>query len=403
MKIHSKRIVLPQQSINGTIEFDDTGKIISLNEGENQADIDYGSCTIIPGIIDTHNHGAGGYRFDQADKEGMEACLAVEAALGVTGIFPTTTNYDTYDLLVDLGRQKNRGSRVLGIHSEGPWGSRVGEKGINLGYPEPSLEEARIYLEKGQGFLKLFDIAPEVKDALEVIDYLRANGVTVSMFHTNANYLEACTGIRHGVSVATHLFNVMTGLHHRDVGTAGAALLNDEVWCELICDGLHVSLEMVELALRMKDHSKIMMISDNVAFAGAPIGFYDGTAMGSSPDSDRALIEVTREGYCLSKTGRLSGSSLPVMFGIRNLVKKLGMPLEEVVRMSSYNQSIKYDLPSKGELKCGKDFDAVVIDDDFNVLATWVEGRKVYDSAIDSVDINPQFLKDYYLGKDKPE
>ena len=333
----------------------------------------------------------------------MEACLKTQASLGVTGIFPTTTNYETYNYLVELGRENNDGSRVLGIHSEGPWGSRVGEKGINLGYPKPSLSEAKKYLEKGQGFLKLFDIAPEVEGALEVIDYLRENGVTVSMFHTNANYKQACTGIEHGVSVATHLFNVMTGLHHRDVGTAGAALLNDDVWCELICDGLHVSLEMVRLALRMKDHDKIMMISDNVAFAGAPIGFYDGTAMGSSADSDRALIEVTEEGYCLSKTGRLSGSSLPVIFGVRNLVKKLGMPLEEVVRMSSYNQSVKYGLASKGELLCGKDFDAVVIDDDFNVISTWVEGRKVFDSATDSVSINPQFLKDYYLGEKKPE
>ena len=290
MLIHSDRIVLPGRSIAGTIEFDDSGKIISINEGSKEADIDYGSNTIIPGIIDTHNHGAAGYRFDQADKKGMEACLKAQAARGVTGIFPTTTNYDTYSYLVELGKENNDGNRVLGIHSEGPWGSRVGEKGINLGYPKPSLAEAKIYLEKGQGFLKLFDIAPEVEEALEVIDFLTENGVTVSMFHTNANYKEACTGVDHGVSVATHLFNVMTGLHHRDVGTAGAALLKDEVWCELICDGLHVALEMVELAMRMKDHDKVMMISDNVAFAGAPIGFYDGTAMGSSADSDRALI-----------------------------------------------------------------------------------------------------------------
>ena len=91
------------------------------------------------------------------------------------------------------------------------------------------------------------------------------------------------------------------------------------------------------------------------------------------------------------------------MTGIRNLVNVLGMSLEEVVRMSSYNQSVKYGLATKGELVCGKDFDAVVIDDDFNVLATWVEGRKVFDQKTDTIPINPQFLNDYYLGESKPE
>ena len=398
MKIRAQRIVLPGKVISGTVEVNEEGKIVNIHEHSFQADIDYGDLTIIPGIIDTHNHGAAGYRFDTADIDGMRECLKGEAALGVTGILPTTANYNSYPDLVALMKEDNDGARVLGIHSEGPWGSRVGEKGVNLGYPEVNMEEAQKYLDMADGHLVLFDIAPEIPGALDAIDFFVRNGVTVSNYHTNATYEQANLGIDHGVTVATHLFNVMTGLHHRDVGTAGASLLRDEVWCELICDGLHVCLPMVELALRMKDHSKVMMVSDNVAYAGAPVGKYDGVKMGNSPDSDRAVIEKTPEGYVLSKTGRLSGSSLPVLFGIRNLVKKLHMPLEEVVRMSSYNQSVKYGFKDKGELAAGKDFDAVVIDDDFNVVATWVEGRNVFDSAKEEIPFNPEFMEKYYLG-----
>ncbi len=397
MKIHSEKIVVPGRVIPGVIAFDDSGRITGILENETEADIDYGELMIIPGIIDTHNHGAVGYRFDLANKDEMRECLKGEAALGVTGILPTTCNYRTYPDLVELMQEDNDGARVLGIHSEGPWGARVGEKGVNLGYPEVDMELAQVFLDKAQGRLVLIDIAPEVPGALEAIDFFVSKGITVGNYHTNATYEQANAGIDHGITVATHLFNVMTGLHHRDVGTAGADILRDEVWCELICDGLHVCLPMVQLALRMKDNDKIMMVSDNVAYAGAPTGRYNGVKMGNSEDSDRAVITVTEEGYCLSKTGRLSGSSKPVLFGIKNLVTKLNMPVEKVVRMSSYNQSVKYGFTNKGELAEGKDFDAVVIDEDFNVKATWVEGRKVFDSEKERIPFNPVFLEKYYL------
>lgn len=398
MIIYSDRIVLPGRIISGTVTVSSDGKISEIREGTPEScDISAGGHTVIPGIIDTHNHGAGGYRFDSADPDEVRNCLKVQAAFGVTGIFPTTVNYRSYHDLVEIMTEDNDGAAILGIHSEGPWGSRVGEKGINLGYPRPTLEEARKRYEAGEGKLVLFDIAPEVPGALEVIDYMVSKGVTVGNYHTNADFEEANTGIDHGITVATHLFNVMTGLHHRDVGTAGADILRDEVWCELICDGLHVSLPMVQLALRMKNHDQIMMVSDNGAFAGLPPGKYDGASMGSAGGSDRRTILVTDEGYCLSETGRLTGSGKPVIFGLKNLVQKLHMPLEEAVRMSSYNQSVKYGLKGKGELKEGNDFDAVIIDDDFNVLQTFVRGRCVFDSAKDKIPYSQEFIRKYRL------
>jgi len=392
MIIFSQRVVTSEGTKPAYLEVEN-GKIIAIHEADAnlKADVDYGKMRIIPGIVDTHNHGGVGYRFDDANEEGLRNCLKGQAAFGVTGILPTTANPDQYPTLAKIARDDNEGARVLGIHSEGPWGSRVGEKGINTGYPSVDLNYAKHMVEQGEGWLKLFDIAPEVPGALDAIEYMVSEGVTVAAYHTNANFEEANRGIDHGITVATHLLNVMTGLHHRDVGTAGACILRDEVDCELICDGLHVCLPMVQLVMKMKDHDRIMMVSDNGAYLGAPIGNYRGGK--KNENSDRAVLTVTEEGFVLSQTGRLTGSGKPVIYGIYNLVEKLGMDLEEVVKMSSLNPARKYGYKNKGEIAVGQDFDIAVIDDEYNVVATYVEGRKVWDAKTETLPFNPAFIE----------
>ena len=397
MIIYSKNVVFYETIKPAFLEIE-SGKIKRVIDGNQniQPDIDYGENYIIPGIIDTHNHGGAGYRFDYADKKGLLDCLKTQACFGVTGIFPTTCNEQQYPLLYEISKENNDGAKVLGIHSEGPWGSRVGEKGINKGYPSVDLKLADKMIEKGNGLLKLVDVAPEIEHGLDAIDYFVSRGVTVGQYHTSATYEESLKGIEHGTTVATHLFNVMTGLHHRDVGVAGASILSDKVDCELICDGLHVSLPMIALAMKMKSHERIMMVSDNTAFLGAPKGKYKGQT--KDIGTDREELTVTEEGFVLSKTGRLSGSSKPVLFGMKNLVQKLNMDLVDVCRMSSFNPARKYGLTSKGEIHEGKDADFVVIDADFNPLYTYVEGRKVFDYSTDKIPFNKQYLKENYLG-----
>ncbi len=390
----SKRIYTEDGLVDGFIGVDN-GKVVSLIVGElDEPYEDFGNYRIIPGIIDTHNHGAVGYSFGNSTTEQeIETCLLGEASFGVTGIFPTVNQAEQFSLLVDVAEKEVTGAKILGIHSEGPWGSRVGEKGDpkNTYYKPVDLNYAKKMVEEGRGWLKLVAIAPEVDNALDAIGYFKSVGVTTSAYHTNANYEQANIGIDNGISVATHLGNVMTGLHHRDVGTMGACILRDEVTCELICDGLHVSLPMVKLVLKMKDHDKIMMISDNVGFAGAPVGHYQGTK--DNANNDRKTIYVTEDGFVVSESGRLSGSSKPVMYGIKNLVEVLGMNLDDVVKMSSYNAAKKYDLKQRGSIALANYADFVVIDDNYDVLATFVEGRKVYDRANTKIEINPEFLK----------
>ncbi len=394
MIIKSKRIYLEKGCFSGYLEIEGKRIVHIYPESENlKADIDYGNQRIIPGIFDTHNHGGFGYGCfgDDLTEEKLQILLKDYASCGVVNVMPTTSGLKNIDIIASVAKKDYAGSKIIGIHSEGPWGARVGEKGVNTGYPKVDLNVGKEMIEAGKGLLKLVDVAPEVEHGLEAIEFFAKQGITVGMYHTNANYKEACAGIAAGATVATHLGNVMTGLHHRDVGTLGACLLSDSVDCEMICDGLHISLEMIQIYLRAKNHDQLMMVSDNVNFAGLPVGRYKGHG---GANSDRAFINVTEDGFVLSDSGRLSGSSKPVIYGIKNLVEKLNIPMEECCKFFCYNPIRKYSDPTvKGSLKENKDADFVVIDDDYNVLATYSEGRKIFDRETDTVIYNQDFIE----------
>lgn len=400
MIIKSTRIYMEDGLKSGYLEIEGSKiKNFYPEDADVTADLDVGNNRIIPGIFDTHNHGGFGYGFlhQKTEKEDVLNYLKGEASYGVVNIMPTTDIADSMAVIADVADTEYDGSKVLGIHSEGPWGARVGEKGVNTGYPAVDLEYGQKMIDSARGYLKLVDVAPEINDGLKAIEFFKNNGINVGMYHTNANYKQACAGIKAGASVATHLGNVMTGLHHRDVGTLGACLLSDEVDCEMICDGLHISLEMIQIYLRAKDHDKLMMVSDNVNYAGLPVGRYKGFG---KANSDRAFINVTEDGFVLSDTGRLSGSSKPVIYGIKNLVEKIGVPMEECCKFFSYNPIRKYSDPTvKGSLKPGKDADFVVIDDDYNAMYTYSEGRKIWDINTDKVTINQKYLDEYLISQ----
>ena len=396
MIIRSTRIYMEDGCKSGYLEIE--GGVIKRYHPDGSsmtADVDYGDSRVIPGIFDTHNHGGFGVRLSDACTEAdIKLYLKGSAANGVTALFPTTTELGAMKLICGMADQVQDGAKIMGIHSEGPWGARVGEKGINTGYPNVDLAHAQEMLDACDGKLMLVGIAPEVDGADKAIEFFLSHQVTMAMYHTNANYKEANIAIDRGITVATHLGNVMTGLHHRDVGVMGASILRDEVYCELICDGLHICLPMVEIILRLKNHDQIMMVSDSGAYAGLPAGAYRNP--GQDGTSDRNTLHITEEGYVLSDTGRLTGSSKPVMFGIKNLVEKLGLPLEEAVRFSSYNPCKKYGFADKkGSLRAGKDADFVVISDGYDALYTYSEGRLIYDHIADTHIINHKFVETY--------
>jgi N-acetylglucosamine-6-phosphate deacetylase len=185
----------------------------------------------------------------------------------------------------------------------------------------------------------------------------------------------------------------MTDMHHRDVGGLGAALLNENVTCEVICDGMHVCNEMLKIYFRVKSPEQFMMVSDCTPFSGAPAGRYAGFGPGGV-----AEINVTAEGFVLSDTGRLCGSSQPVLYDIGNLVRNVGVPLETCLKMACLNPAKQYGFADrKGSLAVGKDADFVVISDDDQALETWSAGRKVYDRAKEGKIYNEAYIKETAL------
>ncbi|MFV0479072.1 MAG: N-acetylglucosamine-6-phosphate deacetylase [Anaerorhabdus sp.] len=388
MIVRSRYIFTSTGVVDGYLCIED-GKIVSIqSDYEGIVDIDCGDKRVIPGIIDTHNHGTMGYGLFSETKDHKREFLGYLKGLasqGVTACLPTA-DIDFFETIAHVAKTPIDGAIPIGIHSEGPYLNRVGEKGVDTGHPDIDLDYCKEMVDKAGGMLKLVAIAPELPKAKEAIEYFCSQGIRCAFAHSNQLYKEALESFRWGITVTTHTANVMEGMHHRHMGGLGACLLNDEVYNELICDGLHVSNEMIEIMLRVKKNplDKILMVSDSTPMSGAPLGRYklDG----------HFEVNIDEKGFCLSDTGRLMGSTVPVIKGIKNLVENFDLSLSDVLKMSSRNPAIVYGAKSKGELAVGKDADFVIIDDQYNALSTYREGVCIYNKEKDQKIFNSDFL-----------
>ncbi|NLH64207.1 MAG: N-acetylglucosamine-6-phosphate deacetylase [Erysipelotrichaceae bacterium] len=393
--LRCRSIITPDGPVNGYLAVED-GKITCISTDRYSDARDCGDMTMIPGIFDTHNHASCGYSPDgKTKKETSERTakyLKALASFGVTSVFPTLfatepdeDSYNSLTVLKDFVGRPQDGAKPLGVNFEGPFLNRTGEhekryeaKPINLDYVKKCFAISK-------GMIKVMGLAPELNGSRQLISYLKRNGAIAAMAHTDANAKEAFQSFEDGITVSTHTCNVMVGIHHRDVGGLGAALLDDRVNCELICDGVHVCNDMLKLIMRTKPQDKVMMISDSSRFVGMPQGTY-------IVRGETRIID--QDGRVLDLDGGLNGSSRPVLFGIGNLVRNVGIPLTAAVRMASLNPCRVYGFAEdKGSLEVGKDADFVLIDQNFNAQETWSEGRQVYLRGIDEHLENPDLVK----------
>lgn len=362
------------------------GKIADICAEVNYADVeveDYDECIIIPGIIDIHSHGRLGYSATCADLDELYGYTKAVAASGVTGVFATTQEFDTMARVADaIKANEIHGARILGIQAEGPY-RHPKYMGASKGFdwPQPSLDYTKKMWEAAKGHLRYMSISTDLEGLDESITFLKEKGVVLAAGHTDANYTQMKEGIRKGIRTISHFGNAMRQMHQRDAGAIGACLLDSNVYCEIICDHIHVAPEVLDIYFKVKDFHKFILVSDSSELAGMSTGRYYARG------KERIVAE---NGGILLDDGTISGSGKTILYGIINLIKHHGFTLEDCLHMCSYNPAKIFNLfDHKGSIQVGKDADFVVLDANFQVVATYVEGIKVYDRKKDIHLQNP--------------
>lgn len=350
------------------------GQILSMGPNLTGDDrLDLSGAWILPGFIDTHIHGAYGTRVTDPDPD-LSQITRFEATQGVTGIALTTGSSAFDDLLrqfafIAQAAPRCEGAQIWGIHAEGPY-LNTEKKGAmnpkNLIRPDP--EGLDRLIAAAGGLLKLITIAPEIPGGPELIRYAAQKGLTVSLGHTNATCEQATAGILSGATQATHTFNAMRSLHHREPGILGAILTDDRITCEMICDHVHLHPTILQMIFRLKGPEKINIISDSGHAAGLNISEFtvDG------------ITRYVKDGVARLADGTIAGSTRTVLDGVRNLLQS-GIPMGQVSRMASLNpaRTLKIDRIT-GSIEPGKQADLVVLDENYNVMYTFVNGKPVY-------------------------
>ncbi len=336
--------------------------------------IDCGGNTALPGFIDLHVHGAVGFDTMDATPEALYAMAHFYAAHGVTGFLATTMTADdpsTYRALENAATCAGSiadGATLLGVHLEGPY-LNLAMKGAQNGTYIRRASPAEYNRWLDLGVIQQVTVAPEFPENQQFIRDCVGRGVNVSIGHTQATYEDFEHAVALGARQATHTFNAMIGLHHRQPGTVGAALSLDQVSCEFIADNLHVHPAVLKVGISAKGVEGSILITDSIMGAGMPDGEY---ALGGQ------AVTVAK-GKATLVDGTLAGSVLTMDVALRNILAALNIPLVEAWPMTSANaaRQIGYD-DRKGTLAAGYDADVVLLDAQNHVALTIAEGRVVF-------------------------
>lgn len=352
-------IILPDTVVEGCALLYENNVIYGVVHTEDvPADatiIDAGGGYVMPGLIDLHIHGYGGVDVCDGDPDAIRQMDAMLLKNGVTGWLATTmtTDEDTLRSAFSACRavMAEGGHALLGVHAEGPYINPAKAGAQNAACAAiPNLAFIKEYAD----VIRLLTLAPEMDGDFSAIRELKADtDVVLAMGHTDADYDTAVAAIDAGVTHATHLFNAMSPLHHREPGVVGAALTAD-VSCELIADNHHVHPALYEMVWRQKTWN-VCLVTDCLSAAGTPDG--KGT-LGGQPI-------LVKDGRCVLADGTLAGSTLRLWEAVRNLYAHTTIPLWECVNCATLNPADVLGLEGKGSLEAGNDADILITNRDF--------------------------------------
>jgi N-acetylglucosamine-6-phosphate deacetylase len=378
--ITAARLITPVAWIEAPVVVVDDGHITAL-QSRNSAEVPAGrllnfpDLILAPGFIDIHIHGGAGRDAMEADDSALEQIERQLAKHGVTAYLPTTVTTSQGKILKALDglgkliatENKNPGRAApLGIHLEGPFISHE-KRGVHPPQDllQPSPQALDRFWQVSAGTIRMMTIAPELPGAAETIRHARSLGVHSSLGHSNANYKEAQSGISAGADHATHTFNAMRALDHRDPGIVGAVLENDELTADIIADGIHVHPSVLKLFLRAKGADRAILITDAISATGMPDGVY----------SLGGLEVQVSNGRC-EYQGKLAGSVLTLDRAIRNVMSFTGWQLQQAVKLATLNPAQRLGISDeRGMLAPGRRADMVVLTPEGQVVQTIIGGE----------------------------
>jgi N-acetylglucosamine-6-phosphate deacetylase len=363
-----------------TIEDGVIDSVESRAEAELPADarhLDYRALVIVPGYIDLHIHGSAGHDVMEGEPSALAAIQTFLARHGVTSYLPTTVTAPTDKTLTaleKLGRAcalqngNGAGARPLGIHLEGPFLSHA-KRGV---HPPDLLREGSLDLfdsmwQASQGRIHMMTIAPEIPNATALIRHATQRGVHCSLGHSDAGFTDALRAIDAGADHATHTFNAMRPLDHREPGILGAALSDDRLTADIIADGVHVEPAVVQTFVRAKGLERAILITDAISATGMPDGKY---MLGS--------FEVEVKGDRCEFEGRLAGSVLTLERAVRNVMRFAGLNLQDAVRLATLNPAVRLDITGRaGLIAPGRRADLVLLTEKGEVARVFTGGELV--------------------------
>jgi len=356
------------------IEVDSAGLITDIS-----SDPSLRAETILsPTFLDVHIHGAAGHDVMDCSASDLGAVQRFLARRGTSHYLPTTVTAsvdDTLRALEALGNAIERPTpgdeaTPIGIHLEGPFLSHL-KRGVHLAalLQPPSVALLERFQQAARGHIRLVTVAPELPGAMEMIAYATAQGVRVSLGHTNATATEATAAIRAGATSATHTFNAMRAMDHREPGVAGVVLDDQELYAELICDGIHVAPAMVRLWQRLKGERAILM-TDGISATGMPDGAYTLAGVPITVAGGKASVT--------SAPGTLAGSVLTMDRAVENLQAFTGCGLETAVRCASSHPAAMLGVADAiGCLRVGQRADFNQYSADGRLEATYLGGQRI--------------------------
>ena len=374
--LFAKSIILEDREVSQAyLEIKDDGTFGAILEEKPEGTIiDYSVYHLAPGLVDTHIHGYASHDVMDNDFEGIKVISEGLLSCGVTSWLPTTLtdsveNLDAVCETIGQHAGQESGAKIQGIFLEGPFFTEKYKGAQNPKYmSDPSIEKLDKWHRLSQGLVNKIAIAPERQGVKEFIEFANSKDIRTALAHSDATYQEAKEAVDAGANIFVHVYNGMSGLHHREPGMVGAALNLKDVYAEMICDGHHVHPAAAEVVIKARGPEETVLITDCMRAGG----------MGEGLSRLGEFEVVVKDGTArLKDSGSLAGSILELIEAVQNVLAWGLVSLPDALRMASLAPAKSVGIDHVcGLIAEGRPADLIVVDDAGQLIATYLDGQK---------------------------